>query len=722
MAPGIMFLGGMEQDSSNNNTEAGAPVLLTEPADPNRPDSPGYFTLSDSDGNSSNPPNSPVEVGGCGQKTGGKNSSAEKKQPVYKMFHGKSSKTLNARPNSHPGSSNADKAEKRKSSKQRSSLVKTSTPPRPLPPKGYSSNNNSSSRNEGRRSTSIRSNNEPLPPKIRNSGRESRGTPPRPPPPLGYASTLPPPVPKKKSSSTLPSKRTSQNYNVNRNSNPINSKVQPLQIQSPSVIKMLTAEEKPAKKQQQQPTTFVQAFQKANKATKVMTTTKAASPVRRDSNSSVESRQHLSRRSSSSSVASTASSKAEKAIKKTSESAKKSIQTARTFLSKKNATISMESLKRRKSCEEEQEIIVMFDDKSKPKTAPKSLSSTAMDKIRNRRRKSEENSCVISTSIERRKKNDANIEDLSIISGHNPAEDSKDLSITEIDVLDQYISQMISLTEEALSEDADKKEEFVSLIEEVKRNSKDEVEMRQSVKEIIRQIEESNNNNVNIKSPPRHKKLAKQGSLKVNKIVEEEDIISSSDKVRSKKTCEDELSEDQISRGVFTEVSYAGSFSSSKQFETQQQQPLKAPIPSPRTKRKARKEQMLLEHKMSGKEALNLLKSKTENNDNNRINSENIRIVESPNCDSQSNRSLSSTWQYLDTTNSKGLVINDGDNQSVASKSSGLQCLDELCCQSEKIQRDLQEHQQQMQEHPVEQLGEDEKKVKEHLGKRSIFL
>jgi len=79
-------------------------------------------------------------------------------------------------------------------------------------------------------------------------------------------------------------------------------------------------------------------------------------------------------------------------------------------------------------------------------------------------------------------------------------------------------------------------------------------------------------------------------------------------------------SEEDLSRGVFTEVSFAGTFASSqkptpiqKQERSKLDAPVslpidfEAPVPSPRLKRKARKEQMLKEHKETGREALSLL-------------------------------------------------------------------------------------------------------------------
>ena len=213
----------------------------------------------------------------------------------------------------------------------------------------------------------------------------------------------------------------------------------------------------------------------------------------------------------------------------------------------------MESLKGRRDSNDGVTVVTTIVDEKKAKAA-KSLSTTALEKIRRRKSSSSSN------------------------------EDSKDLSITEIHVLDQYVCQMIDFTESALK--GEDKSEFVSLIEEAKRKSKDEEQVRQSVKQIIDKFE---------------------GKTEKQKIVVEHP------------------SEEQISSGVFTEVSFAGSFN-----------PTRPPIPSPRTKRKARKEQMLIEHKKNAKEALNELK----------------------------------------------LLKKQQQSES------GLQCLDELCCQSENIARE----------------------------------
>lgn len=82
-------------------------------------------------------------------------------------------------------------------------------------------------------------------------------------------------------------------------------------------------------------------------------------------------------------------------------------------------------------------------------------------------------------------------------------------------------------------------------------------------------------------------------------------------------------SEEDLSRGVFTEVSFAGTFAPSQKpivkiTPTIQKQErvdpeeirissTPDPVPSPRLKRKARKEQMLKEHKEAGREALSML-------------------------------------------------------------------------------------------------------------------
>jgi len=90
-----------------------------------------------------------------------------------------------------------------------------------------------------------------------------------------------------------------------------------------------------------------------------------------------------------------------------------------------------------------------------------------------------------------------------------------------------------------------------------------------------------------------------------------------------------EPTEEDLQLGVFTEVSFAGTFASplerppsalprhnkskpKDELNKSSNASSVAPIPSPRLKRKARKEKMLKEHKEAGKEAISLLVKKVQ--------------------------------------------------------------------------------------------------------------
>ena len=171
-----MFLASTQNQHSNNKRSP-------------RPDSPGgYFTLSDSDGGS-NPGTESSSMDDLELPSHSKNS-------MYKMY---------TRGRSEPprGSSGGS---------ERSSLG--SEPPAPQ---------------------------RPSPPKTAN---EEDDTPPRPPPPFSYTSTLPPPVPKKVNKRINPPILRRFNppppplTHFGPKTKPL-QRVQPLQIQSPSMIQML---------------------------------------------------------------------------------------------------------------------------------------------------------------------------------------------------------------------------------------------------------------------------------------------------------------------------------------------------------------------------------------------------------------------------------------------------------------------------------------------------
>ncbi len=194
---GIMFLA-----ANQSNTGVSVKGKQTRPSPPrttslkkssaSRPDSPGYFTLSDSD-RSSNEQEELLLLEAAG---GGSSSSANSspKQSVYKIFKNNSNNKGSPRSQSEPPGS----------------LHKSKTPPRPSPPKN-----------------------------VTLLELEEEAAPPRPPPPLSYTSTLPPPVPKKMTSARRTSlKRPPPPLTQPSKTKPL-QRVQPLQIQSPSMINMV---------------------------------------------------------------------------------------------------------------------------------------------------------------------------------------------------------------------------------------------------------------------------------------------------------------------------------------------------------------------------------------------------------------------------------------------------------------------------------------------------
>ena len=217
----------------------------------------------------------------------------------------------------------------------------------------------------------------------------------------------------------------------------------------------------------------------------------------------------------------------------------------------------------------------------------------------------------------------------------NPMVDCKDQSITEIDVLDQYISQMMSFTRDTLSDvqapiavTNRNSEAFLSILENV-RDGTDSGPERQSVQEIINKIESAQRLDESSSKPPKDpaevtssteisQKSEAETGAKVN--VQERPPEKPERKKRSGSSCTNRSnvvtpvpSEADLSHGVFTEVSFAGSFSSCSSNVPPVTKSLLVPVPSPRTKRKARKEQMLQEHKEKGREALsNLLKRQSD--------------------------------------------------------------------------------------------------------------
>ncbi len=796
MAPGIMFLGAPATETSTAPTasaaDGGREEELLDAADservkqeqetkvmaegggkePPRPDSPGYFTLSDSDGASNPGTESPQDEDGAavGKGRGSRGSSQPSgkttgsQHQVYKMFKSPggprpvSASVVSQRSPKFAGT-------QQPAARPNSDRAKSKTPPRPSPPRGYYYNK-------------------------RDSFGSTDPVPPRPPPPLSYTSTLPPPVPKKTRSKTpsgsrsqtlkpassasqqaqdfktLPASKkssASENKRMSGSATTPLSRVQPLQVQSPSMIQALTrsavkTEGSPSPppplpaKEASKPKTFVQAFQRANeenakkagstqnrKSPAVITPRQTKTSVARASSSAASKSARSSPLKDSPRASSCEPSSSSRrnsseggSLKKSSEALRRTVMES--LQSKKrekkdDKSGSTFSLLSRRSSKQSLNGDSKTEKKSTPEPPPspknkspsprrssKSLSATAMDKIKEkklerrnskekaRREKSVEgeekqrlmhfpnpinslikhyeqtpagDSGTPSPAVGRRhrdsSKASSNRSSLSAgqisrlsqmsadqlnswLSSPISMTASLDKSITEIDVLDQCVSEMMSFASDALlvsdsaatltpspnstlvSQSQPKSGLFLSMLEHHKSESRDE-EMRKSVQEIIDKIELNSKESAVTASPK--KRSPSPGSsppIKPERTKKRDPSVMSSVAP----------SDDDLSHGVFTEVSFAGSFSSmmsivteplkedteenvelaKREKEIKEAEEIKVehrspdpppkfvsakapPVPSPRTKRRARKEQMLQQHKTSGKEALFLLKSQS---------------------------------------------------------------------------------------------------------------
>ena len=149
-------------------------------------------------------------------------------------------------------------------------------------------------------------------------------------------------------------------------------------------------------------------------------------------------------------------------------------------------------------------------------------------------------------------------------------------------------------------------------------------------------------------------------------------------------------SEEEIQRGCFTEVSCAGNVTKTSSSSSSSSKAIKevkrvdfAPIPSPRVKKKARKEQMLLEHKEKGHDALAMvMKHLTKPEDE---------------CSSKPEHSTETT--------------------ELATANDGLQCLDDLCSQSRFIEEDIKK-QAKITDEPTKNQNDQpkEQQQKEEVG------
>ena len=119
-------------------------------------------------------------------------------------------------------------------------------------------------------------------------------------------------------------------------------------------------------------------------------------------------------------------------------------------------------------------------------------------------------------------------------------------------------------------------------------------------------------------------------------------------------------SEEDLLKGVFTEVSCAGNVIKTKEEIVKE---AFKPVPSPRVKRKARKEQMLLEHKEMGRHALSVAIQ---------------QLKQEPPSTTITN---GSDLQHQTSMIPKEEEDDDDDD--------GLQCLDDLCTQSRHIEKEL---------------------------------
>jgi hypothetical protein len=204
----------------------------------------------------------------------------------------------------------------------------------------------------------------------------------------------------------------------------------------------------------------------------------------------------------------------------------------------------------------------------------------------------------------------------SWLSNPLPSVDSKDFSLMEVDVLDQYVTDMLSFTMDIDTPRSSvhhegkvhlkSNEELLDLLNDVQQSEEASQCLKISVQDMISRIEASS------------------------------DIKSSQQQLVILTKSEEPPSEEDLNRGVFTEVSFAGTFAPQKlqqktsfsnsfkqaklvidnkpqevkenlPAKSKPEVPVNVPVPSPRLKKKARKELMLMEHKEKGKEALSKL-------------------------------------------------------------------------------------------------------------------
>ena len=693
-----------------------------------RPDSPGgYFTLSDSDGGASPGTES-------SENENSSHPSSRSTTPMYKIF--KADRQSAGRSRSEPPLGNY-----------------TAIPPRPSPPQELKSLKDD----------------------------EEEDPPPRPPPPLSYTSTLPPPVPKKMNKTlnksvkkfVPPPPPPPLAFNGPK-AKPL-QRVQPLQIQSPSMINILQQNNNngggPPRHVKQNSTSsnssddnnslelgrskhvsFVKTFQKACTSSSsgnsgilnggnselrprpplkkkaelaskgYMRPTKTA-VLKQNENSSKNSRNNKNCSSScSSSSSSSSETENDKGKKKVS---KKSTETSDAPTPKKSRSVKITNGKKPPKNNGDREGGKL----KKLKNTVNELKRSASDKIIISSKESHKNevkkvtevtseaaevakevaseanifknpiSSLIKfyedSQVDKRKAIAAKTKELVVLedkelenedkrisvtssktsssSGHlsqisqlsaekiqswfnNPMVSlEKDWSVTEVNILDQYVTDMISMTSIPPSSKPPKNRDE----EIIKRNVVIDIKCEDSGQQ--KSVCDINSNTVILKSS--------ENSIKnqESKIKRKSLITVIEDKTPS---------EEEISNGVFTEVSYAGNVSQKKidlvksHFES-------TPVPSPRVKKKARKEQMLLEHKEKGREALSL------------------------------------AMKQLKTTNDEIDHENEEDD--------GLQCLDDLCTQSRYVEEDIKKQQQHQHNSKVSTKDAENDQVQQVGVKHRLF-
>lgn len=613
--------------------------------------------------------------------------------------------------------------------------------------------------------------------------------PPRPPPPLSYTSTLPPPVPKK--GNTLNKNNKKANYRTpppplsntpGPKTKPL-QRVQPLQIQSPSMIQILqhnkncSSTSSDENNSLEQVTTFVSSFQKATKNMELGNVGKPRPPLRceqkqsgkqhgdihvagymRPTKTAVLKQQQMNKNEPKKVRKSSISSGSEEHLSSGSEANVNKKKTTRNKSSDNNNNSTQQKLKKLKNS--------VFELKK-----AKSESHVNKNPIHSLIK-------FYEASQENKKQQDDRFSQLSQMSAEkiqswlsNPL--NQDLNVTEVSVLDKYVTDMISLADvskmESLSDDCscssssdedkyprvimkspkvimkmnetknllmkkvksekaqkmiqtDKKKDIIKKTSESLSKLKKDLKKSESPKSTKKIAKESEMSKLKVDSPkitrksteisqrgaksiesspqlnqkvvqkpkdsPKVKRKVVQNtqespklsvksakndspklsqkvkndssksvisSPKIMKNIHFEHVVSQTKALKIIPDDEDETtkvwtkpqatviedkipSEEEIQRGVFTQVSYAGNV---KKFQ---------PIPSPRVKKKARKEHLLLEHKEKGHQALSMVM--------------------------------------------KQLKQVDSKEESKASneEEEGMKCLDELCSQSQIIQQDINKH------------------------------